>query len=681
MRALLLVLAGLGTVAIPLVTLAQTPKPAISDEVVRATVKALVAKAGPGQTARIERGVAQVAQRWWSEDGDAAAFAAFCTDHFVTEEAELTALAARLETVLEQVHGHLHELRRELLTPLDLDRGPVRPVDELLATLDLGAHVNPDLFRTRVAFLALLNFPVHTLAERLEHGASWDRETWARSALMDAFAERVPAEASQALTNAATAADRYIANSYIRLDRLRTADGRQLFPEGLRLISHWGLRDELRSHYGQPGGLERQRMIAAVMGRIVRQEIPAAVIDNPDLLWAPETNAVLTLDGTPIPAGDPRAAREGDTRYARWLDVFHAMRRVDPFVPTAPTALARAFDRERQIPEAEVERQLTAAIASAEFKELARRAARNLGRPLEPFDIWYAPFASRAGRSEAELDAAVRARYPDVAAFQADLPRMLTALGFVPEKAAWLAEHVVVDPSRGAGHAMGAARREDRAHLRTHVAAGGMDYKGYNIAVHEFGHNVEQVFSLHGIDRWALSGVPNNAFTEAFAYSFQRRDLELLGLGGAGAAGTEALSALWDTVEIGAVSLVDIAAWRFLYAHPRATPAELREAVLAAAREVWNAHFAAEFGGRDSEILAIYSHMVSYPLYLSHYALGHIVDFQVGERLRGPRFGAEFERMARIGRVTPDLWMRRAVGAPISAEALLRAARAELRSP
>lgn len=678
MRTLLLALAGLGVLAIPLVTLAQAPRPAIGEETVRATVNALVARAGQTQVARIERGVTQVAQRWWSEDGDARAFSEFCESHFLADEAELTALAARLETVLEQVYGHLHEVRRELLTPLDLDRGPVRPVDELLSAFDLGAHVNPDLFRTRVAFLALLNFPVHTLAERLERGASWDRETWARSALMDAFSERVPAEIAQAVTRATTAADQYVAATNIRLDRLRTAGGGQLFPDGLRLISHWGLRDELRSHYGQPGGLERQRMIASVMGRIVRQEIPAAVIDNSDLLWVPESNRVLALDGTALPAGDPRLAREPDTRYARWLDVFHAMRGVDPYVPTAPTALARAFDRERQIPEAEVERQLTAAIASPEFKELARRAAKNLGRPLEPFDIWYAPFASRAGRSEAELDAAVRARYPDVAAFQADLPRILTGLGFAHEKAAWLAGRIVVDPSRGAGHAMGAARREDRAHLRTRIPAGGMDYKGYNIAVHEFGHNVEQVFSLHGIDRWALSGVPNNAFTEAFAYAFQRRDLELLGLGGGGAAGTEALAALWDTVEIGAVSLVDIEAWRWLYAHPQATPAELREAVLAAAREVWNAHFAEVFGGRDSEILAIYSHMVSYPLYLSHYALGHIVDFQVGERLRGPEFGAEFERMARIGRVTPDLWMRQAVGAPISSEALLRAARAEL---
>src|ERR1700726_4023241 len=58
----------------------------------------------------------------------------------------------------------------------------------------------------------------------------------------------------------------------------------------------------------------------------------------------------------------------------------------------------------------------------------------------------------------------------------------------------------------------------------------GMNYKGYNIAVHELGHNVEQVFSLYEVDHTLLAGVPNNAFTEALAFVFQAKDLELLGL-------------------------------------------------------------------------------------------------------------------------------------------------------
>jgi hypothetical protein len=43
--------------------------------------------------------------------------------------------------------------------------------------------------------------------------------------------------------------------------------------------------------------------------------------------------------------------------------------------------------------------------------------------------------------------------------------------------------------------------------------------------------------------------------------------------------------------------------------------------------------------------------------------------------------GPEFERVCRIGRVTPDLWMRQAVGGPLSAAPLLEAAARALREP
>jgi hypothetical protein len=319
-------------------------------------------------------------------------------------------------------------------------------------------------------------------------------------------------------------------------------------------------------------------------------------------------------------------------------------------------------------------------LDAPELKDAAALIRQRLGRALEPFDIWYDGFKARQAHAPEELDQLVRRRYPDLPAFERDLPRILTGLGFAPSRADWLAQRIAVDPSRGAGHALGAVRREDRAHLRTRFGPQGMDYKGYNIAIHELGHNVEQVFSLHAIDHWWLSGVPNNAFTEALAFVFQGRDLELLGLErpGAQAAGAEALDTLWATAEIGGVALVDMAVWRWMYRHPEATPAELREAVLAIARNVWNRHFAPLFGVRDQELLAIYSHMIVYGLYLPDYPVGHLIAFQVAERLRQGDFGEQFERVARQGRLTPDAWMRGAVGEPLSSRALLSAARRAL---
>ena len=667
--------------AAPLVSAPSGSTAGVTVVTVDSTIAALEASVGVTSGARIRTGVRQVAQRWRAEDGDAVAFTAFCADNFVADPAELTAAFARIERVSEQLGGHLHELRRELTTPLDLDTGEITRIDRLLGDLDVSNHLTDDLFDTKVAFFALLNFPIHTLGERLARGASWDRETWARSRMVDQFADRIPADVKAEMVKAFTAADAYIADYNIRLDRLITPGGARLFPEGLRLISHWGLRDELKTHYGAgTAELARQRMIAKVMERIVRQEIPRVVIDNPDVEWCPETNEVRPLAGAKQTDPTALAAREADVRYARWLDNFRAERRVDPFTPTAPTALARSFDESRQIPENQVEAILRGVLAAPEVKGVAAEIARRIGRPLEPFDIWYADFKPKAGVSEDELDRITQARYPTAAAFQHDVPKILRKLGFSPDKADWLAARIVVDASRGAGHAMGAVRREDKAHLRTRVSAGGMKYKGYNIALHELGHTVEQTFSLASVDHWFLNGPPNTAFTEALAFTFQARDLEVLGVTAdtSDSRRNEALGTLWAAYEISGVALMDMMVWNWLYAHADASPAQLREAVLAAAREVWNQYFEPVLGSKDCELLAIYSHTVTNPLYLSDYPLGHIIAYQIGARLSAGEFGREFERMATIGAVTPDLWMRTAVGVPISPEALIAGARAAL---
>jgi hypothetical protein len=124
---------------------------------------------------------------------------------------------------------------------------------------------------------------------------------------------------------------------------------------------------------------------------------------------------------------------------------------------------------------------------------------------------------------------------------------------------------------------------------------------------------------------------------------------------------------------------VDIGVWRWMYQHPEASPAELREATLRVARDLWNRHFAPLLGARDVPLLAVYSHMVEHPLYLSDYPVGHMIAAQIEEHLgKAQSLGAEFERMARLGRVTPDAWMRHATGEPVSPAALLRAAAAAL---
>jgi hypothetical protein len=219
--------------------------------------------------------------------------------------------------------------------------------------------------------------------------------------------------------------------------------------------------------------------------------------------------------------------------------------------------------------------------------------------------------------------------------------------------------------------------RQGKAHLRTRVEKEGMNYKGFNIAVHELGHNVEQTFSLNAIDHYSLNGVPNTAFTEALAFVFQGRDLELLGLQSPDvqAEALKALNDFWATFEICGVSLVDMRAWHWMYAHPQATPEEMRDAVLQISKDVWNKFYAPVFGGKDVVLLGIYSHMINEFLYLPDYPLGHMIAFQLEEHMKkAGKIGPEFERVARLGRLAPDLWMKNATGAPVGPEALLAAA-------
>jgi len=647
----------------------------------------LVELYGEGQRERAHRGIEQAAAQWRPEYGDALAFAQFVHDNFAGTQAAVDQLFSRFETNLEAIYGHSHEISRVLNEPLDLDVGPVMPYDETFGAWDPTAHVLDDLFNNKLALVALLNFPLTSLAERERDGAKWTRRQWAETQLAENFREHLPASAAQAISAAYAESGTYIAGYNIWMHHLVDDQGKRMFPAGQRLLSHWNLRDEIKANYANgAAGLARQRTIQRVMERIVAQEIPQVVIDNPAVDWNPFTNAVTRSTVNDAPAGEPPhalpdgpvdSAREPDTRYARLLANFHAQQLVDAYSPSQPNYIRRSFERGRQLSEERVRSMLEQVVGSPQVALTARLIAKRLGRKLEPFDLWYAGFRASSTMDEKQLDALVQKKYPDAAAYQRDIPGILQRLGFAADRASYVAQHIVVDPARGSGHAMGAAMRGEPAHLRTRVGKNGMDYKGYNIAVHEMCHNVEQTFSLNDIDYYSLNGVPNTAFTEALAFTCQERDLEVLGLARPSeeSRALQTLDTFWGAYEISGVALVDMRTWRWMYDHPDATPSDLREAVLSISRDVWNRWYAPVFGVRDVTLLGIYSHMINEFLYLPNYPIGHMIAFQVEAQMdKSGNFGAEFERVARIGAVAPDLWMIKATGAPVGSEALLEAA-------
>lgn len=617
----------------------------------------------------VEKGVTQVARLWKVSDGKISKFKEFCKENYVADSEKRQFLFERLNHHYEVLWGNLLKLQIELNEPNHMDIGELHKVDMLFAAYNPQAHLAEDLYASKVAFITALNFPELSLDEKNKLGANWSSLDWAYSRMGDVFTSRIPAKLLQKRSTAATNSDAYISEYNIFMGHVLGKDGKTHFPEDMKLISHWNLRDELKSNYTIENGQEKQEMIYKVMQHIIDQTIPEAVINSSDYEWDIYNNEVFK-------DGQKQAfKKEPNTRYQQLLNNFLATKALDPYYPAYPTYIERRFSGNMEIPKEEVQKIFEDLVSSKEVRELGNLIKAKLGRELRPYDIWYNGFKAQSSLSEMELNKITQKKYPNPDAFEADLARMLEELQFEKEQAQFLASKIRVDGSRGAGHAWGAEMKSEKARLRTRIGEEGMNYKGYNIAVHEFGHNVEQTITLHDVDYYMLRGVPNTAFTEALAFIFQKRDLSLLGLEEKNAAKAHnmALANLWSCYEIMGVSLVDMAVWEWMYANPNANAEELKIAVIDIAKNIWNKYYADVFGSTNEPILAIYSHMIDNPLYLSAYPIGHLIDFQLEQQLEGKDFASEVNRIYAAGRLTPKWWMQNAVGADLSSKPLLDA--------
>lgn len=666
----------------------------ISDTTIQQAVSHVLASHSEADSGMVARGAKQVAALWRESDGTEEDYLALITNSYAGTDEAKKQFYDRMAFILEQCGQSADMLNNTLQEPTTLlGKGDPTQVDWIISGYSPMAHFAEDMFANKIAHICVLNFPHYTLEEKNTLGKEWTRQEWAYARLGDVFGSRVPGNVVANYSQALSEAENYIAGYNIMMHCLRNEQGEQLWTEPMALLSHWNLRDELKSNYADvPNAREKQEMIYQVMLRIIRQEIPAVVVNNDKLLWCPTTNFV---------SGDPDSdiklkvdiSREPDTRYQQIINIFRAGQQIDAYRPDAPTHVLRTFNEDLQIPFEEIESLFTQLIQSEEIKQVAAIIRERLGRDLRPYDIWYDGFKSRSSISEDVLTAETQKRYPYAKAFEKDMPRMLMDLGFASEKAKEIASHIVVEAARGSGHARPCVGREQPARLRTRVGDKGMDYKGYNIAVHEFGHNVEEVISLYDIDYYTLAGIPNTGFTEASAFLFQERDLQImnyeLGIKNSTADHSKLLiqnskfDMLWGMYEIMGVSLVDMRMWQWLYAHPEANAAELREAVIAIASEVWNQYYAPILGEKDSPLLGIYSHMVGYALYLPAYPIGNLVQYQLDEHLANcatpEEWAKEYTRIYQQGCLTPDAWMRGAVGKPMSVEPILKAVREQLK--
>jgi hypothetical protein len=638
----------------------------IRQETIDKVTKELIDKYGKNNQFRIERGVKQAADFWTAKDGKPEEFEKFCNDNFIADAKELDKLFTRLSENFESIFGLYNQLTIKLKWPLHVEGTELLPIDDIFGAFSPFAHLNEDFFSNKIAFNIVLNFPTYSLTEKEKLGQKWTRKDWAYARLGDIFTSRVPAEESQNVSDAMTKAETYISNYNICMGYLVNDKMDTFFPKNMVLISHWGLRDELKSNYSKEG-LLKQKLIYEVMKRIILQEIPDSVINNKNYQWNPYTNK-LYKNGKEV-----NFKPEPDTRYLTLLNNFKAQKKIDAYSPTYPTYIQRKFDGEMELSQPEVEKLFIDFISSLTVKQVAQLIRKRLGRDLEPFDIWYDGFKARSNINQDDLTKKVRSLYPTKESFEKDLPNILIKLGFKPDKAQYITSKIVVDAARGSGHAWGTQMKGDQSHLRTRIQKEGMDYKGYNIAIHEFGHNVEQTLSMYDVDYYLLAGVPSTAFTEALAFNFQKRDLDLLGIKNEDKNKTYmmALDNFWSVYEIMGVSLVDMNVWKWMYANPDATPEQLKKATVDIAIDIWNKYYAPVFGIKDQPVLAIYSHMINDPLYLSAYPIGHLIELQLSRYFENKNFADELQRIYTQGRLIPQLWMKEAVGNEISINATI----------
>jgi len=605
----------------------------------------------------IARGVKFCALVWDWAKSDAAAFVDFCEKHYHPPGKARGRLLRRLDEISHLVGGSFNIIAKTTRAGLDLADIELTPAEELFGAFSPGTHLDEDLRTFRVAALAQLNFGSDDLSPPRT------REGWAARRLSRVGRTVIPAELCAEASMRGAEVDRFVTGFNLHLDKIDYADPSVRFPPDTVRISHWGLRDYMTGLNGQENALPRQRAIRDLMRRVVDGEIPTQMIGNAQARWRQS-------EGTIHEGGAVRAATAmGPLRWDQFKKVYDVQRRIDPHTAYG-NIIDNKFKLEREIPEAKVVKILTDVLAAPVAAKVARYVERRLGRPIEPHDIYFRSFQGGAKRAPLAFD--IRKRYPDAKSLTDAIPGILVRLGFTKERAKWIGDRIQVDNSRSAGHAWPPGTSRDVARLRVHIERGGVTEESFAVFMHELGHCTEQVLTSYAMDYKALWGVPNTAFTEGFAFTFQDKADAILGRKQGADAGVTLLQRYWEVFEISGPALTEIRFFHWLYGHPGASAADMHAAIRRIGDEVWAEYYARIFGAEGHGLMSVYSHILWCSFYLADYSMGYVIAYQVRKYLATRKFAPEMERLCALGAIYPETWMKAAVGQAISAEPLLR---------
>jgi hypothetical protein len=649
----------------------KTNKLFISDKTVKKLQDELIKKYGALDKERIYKGTGQLARNWRKTDGTNDDFFKFCTDNFLTGS-ELKENFLKIQNNLEIQNGYLSKIRYRF-----------NESDNFTYTREVKADAffrksipSVDPYKEKLALFIQLNFPFYDLAEKRQNKNVWDREKWAMVRLGDLYAYRWDPDFKTEADDEVKEFQKYMGKYFFRMDHISMQDGSYPFKQPLTLHCHFGLRDNLKEDYTRPGGLARQEITGKLVESITQGIVPVEFIQDTTTRWNPWTNQLFRFEmGKPVQI---EYTTEGTKRYAGLLAEFKNRSSNDKLFPNGSTVIQRTFENANFQPE-EVESLIRNFLSDPVIVSVGNLISRRLGRPLQPFDIWYSGFQAQSAFPANTLDSLTRSKYPNPAALQKDIPSILFKMGFSQPEAEYIGQHTIVRPIQSGGYSDQPPMRRDTALMTTVFNTSGLDFKAFRIAMHELGHVVCGVYSTSEIDNFILADVPTSGITEGIAEMMAYKNVEGLGLKHGSSEEQKdmlALATLWYLVDLGGQSLTEIETWKWMYAHPQATPEELQMAVLDISGGIWNKYYSPVFGGiKDQHILSIYNHFITGSLYLYNYFLGDAIMFQLYDAYMPDNLAEGLKKACMEGQTLPELWMKHATGNELSLEPLLKTVR------
>lgn len=622
----------------------------------QSAIAALLKSRGKKFAADIERGVKFCALVWNWTASQPQEFVAFCTKQYVAPGKGRSELLRRLDECMYLVSGSFNATTKVLRQGMDIADVELTPAEELLGAFSPGTHLYEDYRVFNIAALVQLNFGTDDLAPPST------REGWAARRISNFGRNAVPAELLAESSKRYSEVNRFVTGFNIHLDKIDYSDASVKFPKDTVRVSHWGLRDLMTSLNGQENALPRQRAIRDLMRRVVDGELPRNIIDKPGARWRQSSNTV-TENGKKVPA-EPLGA----LRWEKFKEVYDLQRRIDPYTRFG-NIIDNKFKVEREIAEEKVVQILEDILSAPEAESVARFVESRLGRKLEPHDIYFRAFQTGAKKQPLRFD--IRKRYPDAASLQKAIPGILVRLGFSKKRAEWIASKIRVDNSRSAGHAWGPGTSHDLSLLRVRIDKQGINEAEFGVFMHELGHCTEQVLTSFEMDFKALWSVPNTAFTESFAFTFQDKADFILGRKTSIDADVTVLQRFWEVFEISGPALTEIRFFHWLYENPNATAGEMHRAIRRIGDEIWSRYFARIFGQEGYGLMSVYSHILWCSFYLADYSMGHVIAYQIRKYLATRKFAPEMERLCALGCLYPDQWMKAAVGEGVSVKPML----------